>query len=275
LLLTLQTKPVRSGVDWTRLGEHQGYWSRSLSQQLRLAQDNGQLEALLNNLCRGMHGRAQILDRWRSGLSLPLAAMLLATLAAPLPAVFGGAANWPAYVQKALVLWVSIWGGITWLRWLWLAPGARPWRQRLLTVCPWRNGTRRGWQHRLRFDSLQQFTLAYAAGRPLSQAAASAAELCLEPQLASQWRTLARGLQAGTGLDQLLPATHLLDPIQAQWVMASEAAGRLDQALWQSLEHSQTLILEEALAWATWSSRVLLLLGPGATYIWLRLALAS
>lgn len=274
MLLTLPTTAQAPARDWIRRGEHLGYWSQALSHQLRLARDQGQLEALLKNLAQTMRQRALILSRWRTGLSLPLAAMAVATLAAAFPTLFGQAANWPGYLQRALMLWVGIGFGLSLLRWLWLAPGARPWRQRLAAICPWRHCGQRGWEHRLRIDALRQFALAYAAGCPISEAAASATTLCGHPQLAAQWQGMAHSLQAGSDLNQCLPATSLVDARQQQWIRAAEAAGCLDQALWQSVEHSQALIVDEPLTLATWSSRLLLLLGPTATYVWLRLPLA-
>lgn len=266
---------ARADHDWIRQAELQGLWGRRFSQQLRLAQDHGQLEALLRSLATSMRDRAQILYRWRSGLSLPLAAMLLATLLAPLPALFGGPANWTAYCLHAFSLWVSLLVGIRLTRWVWLAPAASRWRARLAALCPSRRCTGLGWQHRLRLEAMQQFTLAYSAGLPISEAAASAAKLCPQPKLAEQWRRLSTGLAAGANLGDMLPALSLVDSKQQQWILTAEAAGRLDQALWQSVAHSQAQILDQALAWATWCSRGLLLLGPTATYMSLQFALNS
>ena len=231
--LTETATTLAQGRDIAEAGERYGIWLPWEARVIRMAAVGGRLHSLFVSLSRHYADRAQRFGRLKSRLAFPLLILLLASLAAPFPALFQGTIGPVGYLIRAFGPPLLLYGSLQWLVFAYHRQVTREvgvgWA-RLVQAIPLFGPLLARQQQR---DGLFGLLLLLESGVPILDALPLAGQGVADPLLRTRYRAAAAALaDQRSAVAAILERYGIIsDPGAAALFASGEAAGRLDRVI--------------------------------------------
>lgn len=257
--LTRTATALAQGISIADAGENSGVWLPWEARTIRAAAVGGRLETLFTRLSAHYADRARQFGRLKTRLIFPLLVLLLASIAAPFPALFLGTIGPGQYLLRAIAPPALLYGGL----WLLLFAHRRQQTRessaawaRLVLAIPILGGLLARQQQR---DGLFGLSLLLEAGVPILEALPLAGQGVADPLLRARYLAAAETLaDRRSSVAEALERHGVIDdPGAAALFSSGEMAGRLDEAIRHQLRQWDSWL---ELQWDTlveWAPRLL------------------
>lgn len=240
-------------------GENSGIWLPWEARTIRAAAVGGRLEALFTRLSAHYADRAKQFGRLKARLIFPLLVLLLASIAAPFPALFQGIIGPAGYLLRAIGPPLLLYGGLRLLLFTYRRQQAREtgatWA-RLVLAIPVLGGLL-AWQQRR--DGLFGLLLLLESGVPILEALPLAGQAVADPLLRARYLAAAKALadQRSSVAEALERHGVVGDPGAAALFLSGEAAGRLDEVIRHQLRQWDIRLELQWDTLAEWAPRLI------------------
>lgn len=212
-------------------GARAGLWTRSDEALLRVAEQSGVLQAVLERLASRYEARERRLRRLHVRLLMPLLVLSTGILTAPLPALLTGDLSAWGYLWRTMAALAAIWGPAFVLRRAGRRAPGRVWPPLagLALRLPGLGAVLRRGAYAEALDTLAALL---EAGLPARDAVALTARSAPDARLQARLGTAGADLAHGIGLAAALRAAECLDEKQGYpLVLAAEESGRVGAGL--------------------------------------------
>lgn len=247
------------GTGIAEAGQYSGIWLPWEARVIRAAAVGGHLATLFARLSAHYADYAKRFGRLKARLIFPLLVLLLASIAAPFPALFQGAIGPGEYLFRAVGPPVWLYAslrlllfahrrqqagetGVTWAR--------------LMLAIPILGGML-AWQQRR--DGLFSLALLLESGVPILEALPLAGQGVADPLLRARYRSAARTLaeQRSSVVETLERHGLIGDPGAVALFLSGEVAGRLDEIIRHQLRQWDAQLELRWDALAEWAPRLI------------------
>lgn len=248
---------VSAGADVAEAGSNSGLFLAWETRLIQAAAVSGKLEQSFAALARRYADRASRYARIRNGLVLPFAVMVVAVFVAPLPALFRGDISGQAYLLLTAGRLLLFFSALYLLSFSWRrlgASGADNTVFRLLLHIPCVGPLIRRQQQR---DFLHSLALLLAAGVPVFEALAVAADSVSHPTLRERFSGSARAVRNGTPVTDALRDCSALPGSHSDNILrAGEVSGRSDEMLSHLVAQMDEQLHSQYRTIADWTPRL-------------------
>ena len=248
---------LEKGSELAVAGARAGFFTADEIPVVRAGETSGRLGEVLRRLAENQEQREKLQAQVKARLWLPGAVIVLAVFVAPLPALVGGAIELGDYFARTLgVLTVLAVGGrclVFTARALWRAPPTRIAMAGLVLALPLV-----GKVHKRRqvLHALETLRMHEAAGIPLQQALASAADSPSNENVRRSFTSAAKRLNNGSTLGQALGPVAFLERGAVSLIDSAEASGRIEQLLTQLVAAERMGLVEDDKMLGDWLPRI-------------------